>query len=348
MSALAETGALQRDLSAIVGEQNVAQESPAINGIVPAYAVTPASAEEIAALLSFANRRGLVVAPAGNFTKQDIGGIPDRIDILLRTQRLSGIQKYDPGDLTISINAGTPFSEIQSALAEHQQWLPYDAPNLEHSTVGGCMATGAAGPLKHAFGGLRDFCIGVHFATADGRLGKGGGMVVKNVAGYDLMKLMTGSYGSLAVITRANFKVFPRPRQTRTFVCCFGSLDEALKFREKIFASPLQPICLEVLSPRTTEYLSDAPVPEDPDHYAPSHPVALASKVWQIVLRAGGSENILTRYKRELGAAVSAELEGAAEDRFWDWISKFEYSVLGRHQNAMVIYTHSPITDIGP
>ena len=78
---------------------------------------------------------------------------------------------------------------------------------------------------------MRDFCIGVQFVTTDGKVVKGGGRVVKNVAGYDLMKLLTGSYGSLAVITRANFKVFPRPRQTRTFVCSFASLDEALKFR---------------------------------------------------------------------------------------------------------------------
>ena len=75
------------------------------------------------------------------------------------------------------------------------------------------------GPLKHGYGGARDYCVGVQFVTGDGKLAKAGGRVVKNVAGYDLMKLMTGSYGSLAVITGANFKVFPKPRQTRTFRC---------------------------------------------------------------------------------------------------------------------------------
>lgn len=350
MSALAETGSPSRELAAIVGEQNVAatDSSVSINGIFPALTVSPGSPEEVAAVLAFANSRGLVVAPAGGFTKQDIGGIPERIDILLRTERLGGIQKYDPGDLTVSVSAGLPFAEVQRALGEHHQWLPYDAANLDRATVGGCVATAASGPLRHAFGGLRDFCIGVQFATADGKLGKGGGMVVKNVAGYDLMKLMTGSYGTLAVITRANFKVFPRPRRTRTFLCSFGSLDETLKFRTRILGSPLQPICLEILSPRTQDYLSDPQPARDPDDYAPAQPVALAAKVWQIALRATGSDTILARYKRELGANVSRELEGGDEDRFWRWISQFEYTLLSRHQNAMVIYTHLPISGVEP
>ncbi len=349
MSALAETGSPARELSAIVGEQNVAasDSSVAINGAFPALTVFPGSAEEVAAVLAFANTRGLVVAPAGGFTKQDIGGIPEQVDILLRTERLGGIQKYDPGDLTVSVSAGTPFAEVQRTLGEHHQWLPYDAANLERATVGGCVATAASGPLRHAFGGLRDFCIGVQFATADGKMGKGGGMVVKNVAGYDLMKLMTGSYGTLAVITRANFKVFPRPRQTRTFLCNFASLDETLRFRAKILASPLQPICLEILSPRTQDYLNDPQPARDPDDYAPAQPVSLASKIWQIALRATGSDTILARYKRELAGDASRELDGAAEEQFWRRISQFEYTILTRHQNAMVLYTHLPISGVG-
>jgi glycolate oxidase FAD binding subunit len=350
MSALAETGSPTRELAAIVGEQYVGatDSSVSINGVFPALTVSPGAAEEVAAVLAFASSRGLVVAPSGGLTKQDIGGVPERVDILLRTNRLGGIQKYDPGDLTVSVSAGLAFGEVQRTLGEHHQWLPYDAANLNRATVGGCVATAASGPLRHAFGGLRDFCIGVQFATADGKLGKGGGMVVKNVAGYDLMKLMTGSYGTLAVITRANFKVFPRPRQTRTFLCSFGSLDEALKFRAKILASPLQPICLEILSPRVQEYLSDPQPARDPDDYAPAQPVALSSKIWQIALRANGSDTILARYKRDLGGDVTRELDGADEDRFWRWISQFEYTVLAGHHNAMVIYTHLPISGVGP
>jgi glycolate oxidase FAD binding subunit len=350
MSTVAAAESVQRELAAIVGEQNVQQgnEQFTINGVVPGAVVTPASPEEIAAVLALANSKGLVVAPAGGLTKQDIGAVPERVDILLRTTKLNGIEHYDPGDLTISLHAGTPFAQALAQMAEHHQWLPYDAPNLTTATVGGCLATGSAGPLKHTAGGLRDFCIGVHFVTAEGRIAKGGGMVVKNVAGYDLMKLLAGSYGTIGVITRANFKVFPRPRQTRTFACAFSSLDEALAFRTKILQSPLTPICLEILSPGAPEYLNDPQPPNDPDHYAPSQPVAKAAGPWQIVLRASGSDNVLARYGKELGSAVTRTFERSAETQFWAWVSDFEYSVLRRHRNAMVMYTHLTIQSVGP
>jgi glycolate oxidase FAD binding subunit len=344
---------VERELASIVGEQNVGAPGlnatqVEINGVVPGALVSPGSADEVAGILQLANSRGLVVAPAGACTQQDIGGVPQRVDILLRTARMNTIAHYDPGDLTIGINAGMPFGEALGRLEEHRQWLPLDAANLATATVGGLLATAAAGPLKHAFGGLRDFCIGVQFVTADGKLAKGGGRVVKNVAGYDLMKLMIGSYGSLAVITGANFKVFPKPRQTRTFVSLFASLDEALQFRGQILRSPLQPLCLEIISPDAQEYLCDPAPPRDADHYAPAQPVAAPASEWQIVLRAAGSDNVLARYRRELGAAVTRELEGEGEKQFWRWVSHFEWNVLGRHRNAMVMYTHLALKDVGP
>jgi glycolate oxidase FAD binding subunit len=195
---------------------------------------------------------------------------------------------------------------------------------------------------------MRDFCIGIQFVTADGKVAKGGGRVVKNVAGYDLMKLLTGSYGSLAIITRANFKVFPRPRQTRTFVCSFHSLEEALQFRTRIFQSPLMPMCMEVISPGASEYLQDHGTVHDPDDYAPEQPVSLPAVEWQIVLRATGSDNVLARYARELGSAVTRTLSGAEEEQMWGWISHFEQSVLLRHRNALVLYTHLAIQGVGP
>jgi glycolate oxidase FAD binding subunit len=346
------TISIERELADIVGDAHVIppDAQTEINGVVPAAVVSPGSAEETAAILQLANSRDLVVAPVGGCTQQDIGGVPERVDILLRTTRMNTIEHYDPGDLTVGIHAGMPFAQVQQALAQHQQWLPFDAANLNRATVGGLLATGAAGPLKSAFGGMRDFCIGIQFVTADGKVAKGGGRVVKNVAGYDLMKLLTGSYGTLAVITGANFKVFPRPRQTRTFVCEFGTLAEALKFRGIVLRSPLTPLCLEIVSPRAPEYLCDPPAVRDADTYAPAHPVAAPAKAWQVILRAAGSDNILARYTRELGSAVTRSLEGSvqSEDRLWSWISHFEHAVLGRHRNAMVIYTRLAIQNVGP
>ena len=257
MSTVTSPASVDRDLAAIVGDGNVKRTDLEINGVVPAAVVYPGSADEVGAILHLANERDLVVAPAGGLTKQQIGCVPERIDILLSTTRLNKVEEYDPGDLTIAVQAGMPFAQMQRQLGEHQQWVPCDAASLEHATIGGLLATGAAGPLKSTFGHMRDFCIGIQFVTADGKVVKGGGRVVKNVAGYDLMKLLTGSYGSLAVITRANFKVFPRPRQTRTFACSFHSLEEALQFRTRLFQSPLTPMCMEIVSPGASEYLQN-------------------------------------------------------------------------------------------
>src|SRR5690242_20000552 len=339
MSTVTSPASVDRELTAIVGEKNVAHTDFEINGVVPAAVVSPGSPEEVGAVLRLANERDLVVGPAGGLTKQQIGCVPERIDILLSTARLNKVEEYDPGDLTIAVQAGMPFAAMQRTLGEHHQWVPCDAAHLEHATIGGLLATGAAGPLKSTFGHMRDFCIGVQFATADGKVVKGGGRVVKNVAGYDLMKLLTGSYGSLAVITRGNFKVFPRPRQTRTFICSFHSLEEALQFRTRLFQSPLTPMCMEIISPGASEYLRNQGTVRDPDHYSPEQPVSLPAVEWQILLRATGSDNILGRYARELGSAVTRTLEGAAEAEFWGWISHFEESVLARHRNAMVLYT---------
>jgi glycolate oxidase FAD binding subunit len=193
MSTVTTPASIDRELAAILGEGNVARTDFEINGVVPSAVVSPRSSEEAGSVLRLANERDLVVAPAGGLTKQQIGGVPERIDILLSTTRLNKIEEYDPGDLTISVGAGMPFAEMQRTLGEHHQWVPCDAAHLEHATIGGLLATSAAGPLKSTFGHMRDFCIGIQFTTADGKVAKGGGRVVKNVAGYDLMQLLTGS-----------------------------------------------------------------------------------------------------------------------------------------------------------
>ena len=346
MTTVATANVVERELAAIVGDSYVRHEQVEINGVVPGLNVSPASAEEIAAVMRLAYERDLVVAPAGGSTKLQVGGVPERIDVLLRTERLNNVVHYDPGDLTIGINAGARFADMQNKLAEHRQWIPFNPPHAQRASIGGLLATAAFGPLKPGFGSLRDFCIGIQFVTGDGKMGKGGGRVVKNVAGYDLMKLMIGSYGSLAIITGANFKVYPRPRQTRTFVCSFSSLADAIAYRDQVVRSPLTPMCVELVSPGALEYLGEVPVANNPDDYAPAHPVETNSDKWQIGIRVSGSDNVLARCRRELGPAVSREMDDAEEEQFWHWVSEFEPSVLKRHRNAMVVHVYTTIRDV--
>ncbi len=350
MSAAASALSLGRELAAICGDQHVVEnpavlQSVEIDGVVPGAVVEPASGEEVAAILRMATARDLVVVPSGGFTQQASGAVPARVDVLLRTSRMKSVRYYDPGDLTFGAEAGITIGEIDRLLAEKSQWLPLDVAQPQTATLGGVLATATNGPLKHAFGGVREFCIGVSFVTGDGKLAKGGGRVVKNVAGYDLMKLLIGSRGTLGVIVEANFKVFPRPRQTSTFVAEFAELGEAMRFRDHVLRSPLRPLCLELVSARAAEYLTEAlPAVRDVDEVEPEHPIAVTPSPWQVLVRAAGSDAVLARYRKELD--VARELADGGELRVWQCVTGFAASVLARHQNAMMLDLNVPIASV--
>jgi len=173
--------------------------------------VTPANAAETAATLAACARDRAAVVTIGGSTLQTLGNAPRRCDVALHTSALHGIRDYDPRDMTAGIEAGTTLAEIARVLAEHGQWIPFDAPLPERATVGGTLAAGWAGPRRAVYGRPRDLVIGSTIALADGTLARAGGMVVKNVTGYDMSKLYVGSLGTLGVIVRANFKTLPRP-----------------------------------------------------------------------------------------------------------------------------------------
>ena len=249
------------EFRAICGVDHVV-EAPTENilGVAPSMAVTPGSPDEIVAILRFANEHGLSVVPAGGFTQQQTGNVPPQVDVLLYTSRLTEVEHYDPGDLTIGVGAGWTIAQLSAKVAADKLFFAGDAALPARSTVGGLLATGLYGPHRHGYGGPRDYCIGVRFVTGDARKAKGGGRVVKNVAGYDMMKVLIGSQGTLGIITSASFKLFPAPRQTRTFVSEFASAEEAFAFRNRVLHSPLDPICLELVSPEAGALVKSAGV----------------------------------------------------------------------------------------
>ncbi len=323
MSTTAAADSLQTRLAAIVGEEYLISDPDAllpmaVDEVLPGLAVAPGSAEELAAVIRLAWENELVVVPMGGATRIDMGGVPERVALLLQTHRLNAIERYDPGDLTVSVGAGITLAELDRALAPHRQFLPIDAPESERATIGGSLASAASGPLKHLFGGPREFCVGVKFATAEGKLAKGGGHVVKNVAGYDMMKLLIGSFGTLGVIVGASFKLFPRPRQTCTFAASFPSLEDAIKFQDHVGRSPLSPMCLEIASPAADAFL-------------------LQSKTgrWRVFVRAGGSDAVLARYRSELGSAITQEITDDAS--LWRALADFAPTVLAEQTCSMIV-----------
>ena len=322
MSATQVSNDVTRELRAICGDENT-RERP--NGGV--Y-VSPSSAEEVAAVLSFANEHGLSLGPAGGSTERSAAEL--QTNILLHLNQLTQIDHYDHADLTVGVGAGMTIAQLNEMVGADQLMFAGDPASPERCTVGGLLATASHGPLRHGHGAVRDYCIGVRFVTGDGRRAKGGGRVVKNVAGYDLMKLLIGSYGTLAVITSASFKLFPAPRQTRTYLAEFSSAAEALEFRDRIVRSPLSLMCLELVSPGARKIMR----PE------------MASDAWVICLRASGSDNVLARYRQELGQAITRELEGAAEREMWRAIQSFPDTakVLGNGMSVSAIRQRIQIT----
>jgi glycolate oxidase FAD binding subunit len=211
--------ALRYKLIAILGPEHVhpAVPSDEILGVQPKLVVLPGSESELAEILRLANEAGLAVIPRGGGTKISWGNPPSRADLILSTARLNNVLEHASSDLTVIVEAGCTIQKLQETLAEHGQRLAIDPLWPEKATVGGILSANDSGALRLRFGSLRDLIIGVTIALPDGTLASSGGKVVKNVAGYDLPKLVTGALGTLGIITRAVFRLHPLPHNTRSF-----------------------------------------------------------------------------------------------------------------------------------
>jgi glycolate oxidase FAD binding subunit len=222
----------------------------AIDGRTPAQTLSPTSAEELAAFLKDADNKGLKVAPVGGGTQLDLGMPPTRVDVLLETTGLNRIVEYEPADLTVTVEAGMRFAELQRILAEQGQLLALDPPLEDGATIGGAIATNASGPLRFAYGSARDLVIGTRVANPDGTVTHAGGRVVKNVAGYDLNKLYIGSLGTLAVLVELSFKLAPIPPSVATLRGDFSEAAGSQATISAVVRSPLSPLAIELIGSR--------------------------------------------------------------------------------------------------
>jgi glycolate oxidase FAD binding subunit len=227
---------------------------------------------------------------------------------------MNRLLQYEPRDLTVSVQAGMPFSELVHTLAARNQMLPLDPPWLQESTVGGVLAANLSGPRRRLYGTARDMVIGMTFATLEGKLINSGGMVVKNVAGLDMAKVMIGSFGTLGAIATVNFKVFPEPVASRTFLMGFSTAAEAFAERDRILNGVLQPSAIDIVNwPRG----------------------------FRLLIRAAGNESVLNRYARELPQA------SVVDDHAWDEIHEFSHRFLAANQGAKVIPLTMPLSKMG-
>jgi glycolate oxidase FAD binding subunit len=294
------TAATERELAQLVpGGVRPGADSDAIDGTRPRWVVEPTTPDALAAVLAWASMHGQPVVLRGGGTHLDWGRRPGDLAVVVSTRALNRIIRYEPGDLTVSVEAGISIAALNRELARQGQWLPVDAAT-ESSTIGGAVATNASGPLRHRYGTPRDQIIGVRLVTVDGRLAVAGGQVVKNVAGYDLSKLVAGSFGALAGIATATFKLAPIPAALTTLVLRFETSGDLATAAAAVSASQLDPLSLE----------------------AEAH--LGADRTFRLLVRFGGT----TRSNAEQAAAAGAiadqsgvtsseTLDGAREAAIW-------------------------------
>ena len=254
-----ETAKMSDGLAGVVGTQNVVpwdDLSPSLSSQVrasiasdqrPSCMVLPGTSEELGRVMAMANEHGWRVLPAGQGSKLSWGGLATGIDLIVGTARLSRVVEHAVGDFTVTAEPGLKVADLQRQLLEQGQFLAVDPAFEAIATVGGLVATADTGSLRQRYGGLRDMLIGVQFVRYDGAIARAGGRVVKNVAGYDLMKLMTGAYGSLGILSELTFRLYPVQACSRTVILS-GSGQAIEATAAEVRLSGLTPVALDVLS----------------------------------------------------------------------------------------------------
>jgi glycolate oxidase FAD binding subunit len=300
----------------------VAQGPCAVDGLVPREIVHAKTVQEVAGAVARASTNKQAIIPIGGGTKMGLGNIPRAADVMVCTTDLNRVLEYEPADLVVTVQAGIRLGGLQRVLGEHGQFLALDPPLPEQATVGGIIAANASGPLRLRYGTCRDQLIGVTVVSAEGRITKGGGKVVKNVTGYDMCKLYTGSLGSLGVIVEASFKLAPLPQLESTALASFSELRPAYAAARAIYKSALPVLACELLSPEVAKSVVSG-LSNDPRNVL----VPAAGK-FLLAIRIGGGSTAVARQNRDAmllcGNAESIEVLWDDEHRrLWRRIEDF-------------------------
>ncbi len=252
----------------------------------------------------------------------------------ISTARLNRILQYEPRDLTISVEAGMPYADLARELARNRQMIPLAGAYSSEATIGGIVAANINESRRRAYGAARDLVIGMEFATLEGKLVRSGGMVVKNVAGLDMGKLMIGSFGTLAAIAILNFKLLPIPEVSRTLLFQFEDLKSALALFQAVTKSGLNPIAADIFNPILSALFS----------------AEFGVKGFLLALQFSGNNAVIERCTRET-AALCGEAGGSQilsldeEQRFWNSVASLTPRHLEKFQDGAVVRISTPLSE---
>ncbi|MEW6335053.1 MAG: FAD-binding oxidoreductase, partial [Thermodesulfobacteriota bacterium] len=302
-------------LRGMVGEANVTEDPDrlkayAVDGLTPRAVVSPGSVEEISKLLAHAGSEGLAVVPRGNGTKMAAGGIPRKLDLVLSMLRLDRITEHDVPNLSLSVEAGVTLASVQKTLAGtgRGSFLPLDPPYTDKATIGGIIATNGSGPRRYLYNTARDLLLGLKAVTPGGDIVAFGGKTVKNVSGYDMTKLMIGSWGALGVITEITTKLLPLPEASATLLTAFDDLAGAGSLTRGILHSVFLPSAMELMDERAASRFG-----VKAKYLVAFSLEGVAEAVERQVVEIAGTA------KKE-GAGETKVLKGDEDRAFWAWV----------------------------
>jgi glycolate oxidase FAD binding subunit len=224
------------------------EDRDAIAGVRPRAAYAPATLDECAELMAMAARERLRLGFVGGGTALALGAPPTALDAVVRTGQLARIIEHAPADQVVIVEAGLTLAALQAQLAAHGQRLALDPPRPDRATIGGLVATAGFGPLRARYGAIRDLIIGVTLVLADGTVARGGGKVVKNVAGFDLPKVACGSLGTLGLIAAAAFRLHPLPEAVHTVMMPGVRPEQVVALIAAARDAQLEPTCAVALT----------------------------------------------------------------------------------------------------
>ena len=332
----------------IVGESYIIRDPDklkdySVDGKKPKIVVSPGRIDEVSRIVSYANQEHLTVTPRGNGTKVGMGGIPKKMDIVLSTIRLNRITDSDCENLTLSAESGITLCEVQKSLAKVGKgyFLPLDPPFTDKATLGGIVATNSSGPKRLLYGTARDLIIGTRAVFPNGDIVVSGGKTVKNVSGYDMCKLLIGSYGTLGVLCEMTFKLLPLPEKEATLLLSFERIEEADGFARELRGSQLIPSSTEIFNTVAVRKMRHLVTMPPNGHYLVG--VGLEGVKESIDRQVSEMAEMGNKY----GVLDAATLNSDKHRTFWVAVRDFAYRLTQEHPNTISLKSNFLISKSG-
>jgi len=342
------TNKMVSSLKEIVGESHIIQDPDrlkayALDGKQPKVVVFPGTIDEVSKIVAYAHQERVTIIPRGDGTKLEMGGIPKKADLILSTGRLNRITDCDCDNLTLSVESGITLNEVQKRLAKEGKGycLPLDPFYTDKATLGGIVATNSSGPRRLLYGTARDMIIGIKAVFPNGDIVVSGGKTVKNVSGYDMCKLLIGSFGTLGILYEMTFKLLPLPEKEATLLIPFTNLDKVNGFIHEIIHSQFIPASIETLNAVTLKKMKfSVPMPPDGNCLVA---IGLEGVSESIERQVSG----LSDMGKKHGALESVSLNSEKHHAFWIALRDFPQGLKEDYPNLISLKSNFLISKWG-